>query len=144
MILRLNAQVLENRVRPISLHKVPVLDLPMADWIVHSITRTTTRSQTLIANEEVQVFRSTLRRQMRTCSCASSQKRRLASNGWTSRPGTSCRSSTGFGGDCSREDKGWGVVTGESCLCVSLRYLSLSLPHSLSFGMGGRNVPSFE
>lgn len=64
MVFRLNTEVFENRVRPESLHVVPVLDLTMTDGVVDPIARSVARSQSLITDEEVQILRTTLRGQV--------------------------------------------------------------------------------
>lgn len=61
MVLRLDAQVLEDGIRPEPLHVIPVLDLTMANGVVDSITGPVGRCQSFIANEEVQVLCTTLR-----------------------------------------------------------------------------------
>lgn len=42
VVLRLNSEVLEDGMRPESLHMVPVLDLAMSNWIVNAISWATT------------------------------------------------------------------------------------------------------
>lgn len=56
MVFGLNAQVLENRLRPVPFHQVPVLNLTMTDGPVGTISRTVGRGQSLISNEEIQVL----------------------------------------------------------------------------------------
>lgn len=61
MVFRLDAEVLEDRVRPEAFHGIPVLDLTMANGVVDAITRSAGSSESLISDEEIQVLRTTLR-----------------------------------------------------------------------------------
>lgn len=114
MVLRLNSQVLENRLRPESFHRVPVLNLPMPDRIVEFILRTIRCSQSFIPNGIIQVLRTTLHGQVGACPTATSsttQVRGLVRN----RRSTCTSSRTRFIGNCRREDERGGVVAGETC-----------------------------
>lgn len=64
MVFGLHAEVLENRVRPEALHVVPVLDLSVANGVVHTVSGATASSQSLITDEKVQVLGTTLSRQV--------------------------------------------------------------------------------
>lgn len=60
MVFGLDTKVLKNRIRPKSLHVIPVLDLAVSDGIVDAITGATTSGQSLITDEEIQVLGATL------------------------------------------------------------------------------------
>lgn len=60
MVLGLNAQVLEHRVRPEPFHRIPILNLTVSDGIVDTIPGPIGGRQSFVANEEIQVFRATL------------------------------------------------------------------------------------
>jgi len=59
MVLRLHPQVFEDRIRPKSLHVIPVLYLTMSYGIVNAITGSIGRCESLVADEEIQVFGAT-------------------------------------------------------------------------------------
>lgn len=61
MVLWLSAEVLEDRLFPITFHVVPVVDLAMANWVVNSVSWRLCIGKGLIAYEEVEVFDSSLR-----------------------------------------------------------------------------------
>lgn len=60
VILRFCPQVLEDRLLPVPLHVVPVLNLTMPNRIVHAISRGLRVRQGLIADEEIKVFNTPL------------------------------------------------------------------------------------
>ena len=115
MVLRLDAQVLEDGIRPEPLHMIPVLDLTMANRVVDRISGTVGRCQSFIANEEVQVLGATLRGQVGTCPTTTSQEGRLVRNGGSARARGSRSSGTSLGRNGRGEDERGGVVTGETC-----------------------------
>lgn len=61
MVFGFDPEVFEDRVRPESLHVVPILDLSMSDGIVHAITGSITSRESLVADEEIQILGTTLR-----------------------------------------------------------------------------------
>jgi hypothetical protein len=61
MVLRLCAEVLEDRLFPVSFHVVPVVDLTMANRVVDTISRCLRVSKCFVANEEVEVLDPALR-----------------------------------------------------------------------------------
>ena len=56
MILRFCAEVLEDRLLPVALHVVPVINHAMADRIVHAVAWCPRVCECLIADEEVEIF----------------------------------------------------------------------------------------
>ncbi len=64
MVLRLCPEVLEDGLFPITLHVIPIIDLTLADRVVDTVSRCLCISKRLIANEEIEVFDSTLRGEM--------------------------------------------------------------------------------
>lgn len=66
MVFGFDTEVFENRIGPETLHVIPVLDLSVTNRVVHTVSGTVASSQRLIANEEVQVLGTTLRRQVGT------------------------------------------------------------------------------
>jgi hypothetical protein len=64
VVLGLHAQIFEDRVRPETFHMVPVFNLSVADRVVDAIAWTTACSQGFIADKEIQVLCTTLRRQV--------------------------------------------------------------------------------
>ena len=63
MILWLRPQILENRLFPVPFHVIPVLNLTVADGVVHAISWCLHVRERLITNEEVEVFDPSLRRE---------------------------------------------------------------------------------
>ena len=61
MVLRLRAEILEDRLFPVSLHVIPVVDLTMANRVVDTVSRRLRISKRFIANEEVEVLDPSLR-----------------------------------------------------------------------------------
>jgi hypothetical protein len=61
MVLRLRAEVLEDRLLPVSLHVIPVVDLTMANRVVDTISWRLRISKCLVANEEVEILDPALR-----------------------------------------------------------------------------------
>ena len=64
VVLGLCTQVLEDRLLPVSLHVVPVLDLAMADGVVDAVARGLSVGECFIAYEEVEVLDAAFRRKM--------------------------------------------------------------------------------
>jgi hypothetical protein len=62
MVFGLNSEIFEYRIRPEPLHMVPILHLTMSNRVVYTIAWTRSSDQSLISNEEVQVFGSPLPR----------------------------------------------------------------------------------
>lgn len=60
VIFRLSSQVLEDRLLPVPLHIIPVLNLAVSDRIVDAISRSLRIRKGLIADEEVEIFDSSL------------------------------------------------------------------------------------
>ena len=56
MVLRLCAEILEDRLLPVPLHVVPVVNLSMANGVVDAIARGLSIGNSLISNEEVKIF----------------------------------------------------------------------------------------
>ena len=63
MILWLRPQILEDRLLPVPFHVIPVLNLTVADGVVHAISWCLHVRERLITNEEVEVFDPSLRRE---------------------------------------------------------------------------------
>ena len=61
MVLRLGAEILEDRLFPVPLHVVPVVDLAMANRVVDTVSRCLRISKRFVANEEVEVLDPSLR-----------------------------------------------------------------------------------
>ena len=61
MVLRLCAEILEDRLFPVSLHVIPVVDLTMANRVVDTVSRRLRISKRFIANEEVEILDPSLR-----------------------------------------------------------------------------------
>ena len=64
VVLGLCTQVLEDRLLPVALHIIPVLDLTMADGVVDSVARSLSVRNCLIADEEVKVLHSSFGRKV--------------------------------------------------------------------------------
>ena len=60
VVLWLRAQILEDRLLPVALHVVPVVNHAVADGVVHPVPRRLRVGEGLIADEEVEVFDTTL------------------------------------------------------------------------------------
>jgi hypothetical protein len=58
VILRLRPEILEDRLLPVPLHKIPVLNLPVSDWITNTISWSFCVGDGLLADEEVQILYS--------------------------------------------------------------------------------------
>ena len=56
MVLRLRTEVLEDRLFPVTLHVIPVIDLTMANRIVNTVSWRLRISKRLVANEKVEVL----------------------------------------------------------------------------------------
>ena len=64
MILWLRSQILEDRLFPVPLHIIPVVDLSMSDRIANTISWSFRVGDGLVADEEVEIFHSAFRRKM--------------------------------------------------------------------------------
>jgi hypothetical protein len=64
MVLWLRPEVLEDRLFPVTLHVIPVIDLTMANRIVDTVSWRLRISKRLIANEKVEVLDPALRGEM--------------------------------------------------------------------------------
>jgi hypothetical protein len=64
MVLRLRPEVLKDRLFPVTLHVIPVIDLTMANRIVDTVSWRLRISKRLIANEKVEVLDPALRGEM--------------------------------------------------------------------------------
>jgi hypothetical protein len=97
MVLRLGAEVLEDRLLPVTFHVIPVVDHTMANRVVDTVSRRLGIGERLIADEEVEIFDPALRGKMaRLC--------------WY------CRSrSAGLGGRSTGRD-GSGEYAGKKCI----------------------------
>ena len=62
VIFRLGPQVLEDRLLPVPLHVIPVLNLAMTDRIVDAVSRSLRVRKCLVADEEIKILDSALRR----------------------------------------------------------------------------------
>lgn len=111
MVLRLNSQILENGLRPVSFHVVPILDLTMSNGIVGTVSRTGAGREGLVADKNIQVFRPALCGQLRTGSRASGHE------GWLLRgasPASPTCCTSGLCRNRSRKNEGRRVISGES------------------------------
>lgn len=82
MVLWLGAEVLEDRLLPVTLHVIPVVDHTMANRIVDTVSRGLGIGERLVADEEVEIFDPALRGQMAgLCWYCRSRSARL---GWRS------------------------------------------------------------
>jgi hypothetical protein len=61
MVLRLRPEVLEDRLFPVTLHVIPVIDLTMANRVVDTVSWRLRISKRLVANEKVEVLDPALR-----------------------------------------------------------------------------------
>jgi len=61
MILRLRAQILEDRLFPVTLHMIPVVNHSMSNGIVDAVARSLGVGECLIADEEVKVLNTPFR-----------------------------------------------------------------------------------
>jgi hypothetical protein len=64
MVLWLGSEVLKDRLFPVTLHVIPVIDLTMANRIVDTVSWRLRISKRLVANEEVEVLDPALRCEM--------------------------------------------------------------------------------
>lgn len=64
MVLRLSSEVLEDRLLPVTLHVIPVIDLTMANRIVDTVSWRLRISKRLVANEKVEVLDPAFRGKM--------------------------------------------------------------------------------
>ena len=60
MILWLRSQILEDGLLPVPLHVVPILNLTMADGVIDTISGGLRVRKCLVANEEIEIFNSSL------------------------------------------------------------------------------------
>lgn len=61
MVLRFRTQVLEDRLFPVSLHVVPVVNHAVSNGVVNVITRRLLVGDCFIANEEVKILHASFR-----------------------------------------------------------------------------------
>lgn len=61
MILRLCPKVLEDRLLPVPLHMIPIVYHAVTNRIMHTISGCLRICQSLVADEEIEIFDSTLR-----------------------------------------------------------------------------------
>lgn len=64
MIFGLSSKILEDRLLPVSLHIVPIVDHTMADGVVDAISRSLLIRNGLVTDEEVEVFDTSLGRKI--------------------------------------------------------------------------------
>ena len=64
MVLWLRPEVLEDRLFPVTLHVIPVIDLTMANRIVDTVSWRLCIGERLVANEKVEVLDPALRGEM--------------------------------------------------------------------------------
>ena len=64
MVLRLCPEVLEDRLFPVTLHVIPVINLTMANRIVDTVSWRLCISKRLVANEKVEVLDPAFRGEM--------------------------------------------------------------------------------
>lgn len=62
MIFRFGTEVLEDCLLPVSFHVIPVVNHSVSNGIVNAISRRFSVCKGLVADEEIKVFDSTLRR----------------------------------------------------------------------------------
>jgi hypothetical protein len=78
MVLRLGAEVLEDRLLPVTLHVIPVVDHTMADRVVDTVSRRLGVGERLVTDEEIEIFDPALRGKMaRLCWYCRSRSARL-------------------------------------------------------------------
>jgi hypothetical protein len=86
----------------------------MPDWVVDAIATTCCCRERLIANEEVQVFGTTLPRQMTTGSSTAGQEGGFVRDRRSSRARAAATACWALCSYRSGEDEGGGVVAGET------------------------------
>ena len=64
MVLWFRAEVLEDRLLPVTLHVIPIVDLTMANRVVDTVSWRLRISKCLVPNEEIEVFDPSLRGKM--------------------------------------------------------------------------------
>ena len=71
MVLRLRAEVLEDRLFPVALHVIPIINHPMANRVVNAVSWRLCIGERLVSDEEVEVldpaFRGKVARLCRHC-----------------------------------------------------------------------------
>jgi len=78
MVLRLGAEVLEDRLFPVAFHVIPVVDLTMADRVVDTVSWCLGISERFVTDEEVEVLDPALRGEIpRLCWYCRSRSARL-------------------------------------------------------------------
>lgn len=112
MVFGLDAQVLKDGIGPESFHVVPVLDLSVPNRVVDAISWTLTGRQSLVANEEIQVLRATLRGEVGASPTSAAEERGFVCDGRAASGASSTSGSLGC--NCSWEDERGRVVTGET------------------------------
>jgi hypothetical protein len=130
VVFGLHSQVLEYRVRPEALHEIlatsvscslllttlayPVVYLAMPDWVVDAIAGACCCRESLVSDEEVQVFGTTFAGEVPTGTSTAGQEGGLVCDRRASRAraaATACWALCSYRG---REDEGGGVVAGET------------------------------
>lgn len=92
----------------------PVLDLAMSDGVMETVSRTRGCINCVVADEKVQIFCPSLRGKMTPRVGPASQEGRFVGDGRSAGARARARTGRTSGGYRGREDKGWGIVTGES------------------------------
>ena len=64
VVLWLRAQILEDRLLPVALHVVPVVNHAVADGVVHPVPRRLRVGEGLIPDEEIKILNTPLRRKV--------------------------------------------------------------------------------
>lgn len=64
MILRLCTEILEDRLLPITLHVIPIVNLSMANGIIHSVAWGLRIRESFIADKEIEILNTALRGEM--------------------------------------------------------------------------------
>ena len=64
MVLGFGAKVLEDRLFPVTLHVIPVVDHPMANRVVDTVPRRLGIGKRLVTDEEVEILNPALRGEM--------------------------------------------------------------------------------
>jgi hypothetical protein len=113
----------------------PVVYLAVPDWVVDAIAGACCCRQSLVSNEEVQVFGTTLPREMSARSSTTSQKGGFVRNCWTTGARTTATARWAFRSYRRGEDERGRIVTRETYEGVLL-LVELKLLHVV--------VPSFE
>ena len=98
MVFGFSSEILENCLFPVSFHMIPIIDLPVTNWIVYAISWSLRVGQCFISDKEVEIFGAAFAREVTARAGTASEETWLVGDSWptrTSAPG----SSGGFGRD---------------------------------------------